>query len=498
MRREAMDRRPARIARTGEENGAASGIPRASTSGARRSTAQAVLLAGAFLAAPLAAQEAPPEGGEPRDFDLPRTETFALDNGLEVTLAPYGATPKALVQLVVRTGNIDEGSDEVWLADLTGDLMQEGTTSRSAEQIAQDAAAMGGDLGIGVGLDQTTIGGDVLAEFAPDLIRLVADVVRNPAFPASELDRLKTNRVRQVSVSLQRPRSITLAEFRRRMYPDHPYGRIFPTPEMIRGYTVEQVRGFWEENFGAARAHLYVSGMFDERAVREAVGQAFGDWGAGRAVEPTPPEPVSGRQIVLIDRPGAPQSTIYLGLPVVDPSHPDYIPLQVTNSLLGGSFASRIVSNIREDKGYTYSPSSSVSSRFRDAYWVQVADVTTDVTGPALEEILNEIDRLRAEPPTEEELEGIQNYMAGVFVLQNSSRQGIVGQLAFLDLHGLPDEYLTGYVSRVYAVTPAEVQRIAAEYLDPERMLLVVTGDRSVVASQLAELGEVEEVEPGG
>lgn len=463
------------------------------TPGIRRLAAVAAALA---LAGPTLAQETPPPGGTPRNFDLPDSETFTLDNGLEVTLAPYGATPKAFVQLVIRTGNIDEGADEVWLADLTGDLMQEGTATRSAEDIAREAASMGGSLNFGVGLDQTTVGGDVLSEFAPELVGLIADVVRNPAFPAEELDRLKTDRVRQVTVALQRPQSITLAEFRRRMYPDHAYGRIFPTPEMIQGYTVEQIRAFWEENYGAARARLYVSGRFDEDAVREAVETSLSGWTAGSEAEPSPPDPATGRQIVLIDRPGAPQSTIYLGLPIVDPSHEEYVAVQVMNALLGGSFASRITSNIREDKGYTYSPTSTVSSRYRDAYWAEIADVTTEHTGAALREIFFEIERLQTEPPTEEELEGIQNYLAGIFVLQNSTRQGIVGQLAFLDLHGLPNEYLTSYVTRVHAVTPTQVQGYAAEYLNTDEMLLVVTGDASVIREQLAEFGTVEEASP--
>ena len=167
----------------------------------------------------------------------------------------------------------------------------------------------------------------------------------------------------------------------------------------------------------------------------------------------------------MIDRPGAQQSTIYLGLPVIAPGHNDYIAFQVMNSLLGGSFGSRITANIREAKGYTYSPFSQHSSRYRDAYWVQVADVTTAVTGPSLKEIFYEIERLQKEPPTEDELQGIKNYLAGIFVLQNSSRQGVIGQLAFLDLHGLDESYLTTYVQKVFAVTPKDVQRIAQTYL---------------------------------
>ncbi|MDZ7780534.1 MAG: pitrilysin family protein [Gemmatimonadota bacterium] len=446
--------------------------------------------------APAQDGDAPPPLGEPRPFDLPETERFTLENGLTVTLVPYGRTPKATVRLVLPTGNVDEAADEIWLADLTGDLVQEGTTSRDAEEVATEAAAMGGSLSLGVGTDRTSVGGDVLQEFAPDMVRLIADVVRNPDLPASELDRLKDDRIRRLSVSTRQPGTLTRAEFLERLYPDHPYGRMLPTTAMIEGLSHDRVRTFWERHYGPDGAHLYIAGRFDADAVRDAAGDAFEDWTAeGDQAAPTA-SAADAADIVFVERPDASQSTLHLGLPVVDPSHEDYVALQVTNALLGGSFASRITGNIREDKGYTYSPQSSVSSRYRTAYWVQTADVTSDVTGPALEEIFHEIERLRSEPPPEEELDGIRNYLAGLFVLQNSSRGGIVGQLSFLDLHGLTESYLTGYVDRVHAVTPEEVQRIARTYFRPDDMLLVVTGDPEVALPQLRSFGTVEVVEP--
>lgn len=460
-------------------------------------TSLALLTSVALEPAALAAQQAPPAPGTPRAFTLPEAERFTLANGMQVTMVPYGTTPKVNVSLVVRTGNVNEGPDEVWLADFTGDLLQEGTTTRTASEMAMEAASMGGSLNIGVGLDQTTVGGDVLAEYGADLVALIADVVRNPALPESEVERLKGDRVRQLSITLQQPQPIALAEFRRRMYPEHPYGRVFPTPEMIQGYTVDHARAFWEDNYGAARSRIYVSGRFDARAVRAAIEEHFGDWAQGPPAADFRPSPRTAREIVFIDRPGAPQSTLYLGLPVVDPSHPDYVGIQVTNSLLGGSFASRIVTNIREDKGYTYSPNSSVSVRVRDAYWVQVADVASSATGASLDEIFYEIDRLASTPPSEEELQGIKNYMAGLFVLQNSSRGGIVGQLAFTDLHGLSEDYLTEFVGRVHATTPAEVQRLTREQLRSEDMLLVVVGDRDVALPQLQKFGTVQVVGGG-
>jgi zinc protease len=165
----------------------------------------------------------------------------------------------------------------------------------------------------------------------------------------------------------------------------------------------------------------------------------------------------------------------------------------VTNALLGGSFASRITSNIREQKGYTYSPSSSVSSRYHDSYWAEQADVTTQFTGPSIREILGEVERLRKAPPSGAELEGIQNYLAGTFVLQNSTRGGIINQLSFINLQGLGDDYLTNWVQRVRAVTPADVQRMTQKYLDPSRMTIVVVGDESVIGEQVRKLGRKQE-----
>ena len=438
------------------------------------------------LVLPAIGQESPPEGGTPKDFNVPEPYTFTLDNGMQATLVTYGVLPKVTAQVIVRTGNIHEDSDQVWLADIMADLIKEGTTTRSAKDIAEEAAQMGGSVNIGVGLDQTYVTGDVLSEFGPDVIALMADVIQNPAFPADEMERLVRDRVRQLNIQQSQPGTKAMAKFREEMYGDHPYGRIFPTEEMLQGYTGDDIRAFYDENIGAERAHIYVSGRFDRRAMEAAIRDAFSDWGSGADAQMVMASPQSDRKVVIVDVPGAAQSNVYIGLPIIDPSHPDYVALQVTNSLLGGSFASRITSNIREDKGYTYSPYSQVSSRYRDAYWAQIAAVTTSVTGAAIDEIFMEINRLQEEPPPTEELEGIQNYMAGTFVLQNSSRQGIINQLAFLNLHGLDREYLTNYVNNVYAVTPEDVQRIATDYIRDEEMMIVIAGDRAQIEAQVA------------
>jgi predicted Zn-dependent peptidase len=458
----------------------------------RKTLKTSLALLALSTAAPLFGQkQPPPEPGPARDFHVPAPKKLSLPNGLGVTLVPYGTVPKVTVRLAVQSGHIDERPDQVWLSDLTGDYLTQGTLTKTATQIAEAAARMGGSLDVNVGADRTEIGGDVLSEFGPEMVRLIADVVRNPRFPESELTRLKADRLRQLSLARSQPRALAQEKFLAALYPNHPYGRLFPTPEMLQGYTLERLRGFHAAKFAAARSRVYVVGRFDEKAMEEAIRSAFGDWKRGFAPESNVPKATSERAVYLIDRPGAVQSTIILGMPTIDPSNPGWIPLQVTNALLGGSFSSRITSNIREQKGYTYSPFSQVSARNHDAYWSETADVTTNVTGPSLKEIFGEIDRLQAEPPTAAEVKGIQNYIAGTFVLQNSSRPGIIGQLEFVDLQGLPDDYLNRFVQRVNAVTPAEVQQSTQKYILDDKAAIVVAGDRTVIEEQVKPYGTI-------
>jgi predicted Zn-dependent peptidase len=438
-----------------------------------------------------AQKELPPEGGQPKDFTVPQSTNFVLGNGLKVTLVPYGTVPKVTVNVVIRAGHTNESADEVWLSDLTGEWLKEGAGARSAQTLARDAAKIGGSISVSVGDDRTFVAGDALGEFAPDLIGLLADVVRAPKFPESELPRLKNNYLRRISVAKADPQTLALERFRTVLYGDHPYGRTLPTEAMVNGYTVEKARKFHAENYGAVRSHIFVAGVFDATKTEAAIKHAFADWARGSEPVVNIPKPVSRRAVYIVDRPGAAQSTIYMGLPVADPSSPDWIPMSIANSLLGGSFASRITTNIRENKGYTYSPFSSVSARLRDAYWLQVADVSTDVTGASLKEIFYEIDRLANKAPAPEEVKGIQNYEAGIFVLRNSMPSGIIGLLSFMDLHGLPAEYLANYIKTVHQVTPEQVQQLTKKYIRPEEMTIVIAGDAKKIEKQAAAYGKI-------
>jgi zinc protease len=431
-------------------------------------------------------KQQPPPPGPPKDFVIPSPKRFTLANGLPVTMVPFGQVPKVLVRLVVDAANRDERKDQVWLADLTGNMMREGTTTLGADALAREFAAMGGQLGISVGQDTTSISTDVLADHGVRALQLITDVVQRPRLPESELTRVKASLARDLAIRKSTPQAVAQEKFAELIYGDHPYGRLFPTETMLTGYTIEQVRAFHRDHITAGRARLYIAGVFDAAAMEAAVRKAFEGWARGEPAATRQMPPGGTARFALLERAGAPQSTIMLGLKVVDPSHADWIGLQVTDSLLGGSFASRITANIREQKGYTYSPYSAIEAHPGHASWVETADVTTNVTGPSLKEIFFEIDRLRKEPPTPPELQGIKNNLAGIFVVQNASRRGVIDRLAFVDEYRLGDQYLATYVKRVMAVTPGDVQRIASQYLVPEKMTLVIVGDTKTVKDQVA------------
>ncbi len=455
-----------------------------------------ILLAAALVATPVSAsaQAYPPQppAGSPKPFTVPASETYRLPNGMQVTLVPYGIVPKATVSLRVYAGALEAG-EKTWLNTLTASMMREGGAgSRTGAQVAEAAASMGGQLGVGSDVHETSVNLSVLSENADEAVRLISDVARRPTLPASELERIRANALRNLAVARSQPDTTADAALARAVYGTaHPYGRLFPTEAQLKGYTLDDLRRFHAESFGARRARLYIAGRFDAAAVTAAIEQAFADWQPGPDRLRLPPQPKPGPQLILVDRPGAPQSTIRIAYPAPLTGGAGDLPFRVTNALLGGSFTSRITRNIREEKGYTYSPYSGIAHNPGESLWTFEADVTTDVTGASLKEVFGEIRRLGTEAPGEEEAAGMRTWMAGTFVLQNASPGGLIGGLSHRDFHGMPANWLQSYIPTVLGVQAADMQRLAREQLPLERATVVVVGDLAKVRPQLASLPEL-------
>ncbi|NMP30320.1 insulinase family protein [Thalassotalea sp. M1531] len=433
------------------------------------------------------AKEQPPIGKQPGNFTVPETHHMSLPNGMKVTFIPYGATPKATVRLITNTGNVDDGN-KIWLSDLSFEMLRQGTEAQSAKELAEAVASMGGQIQTSVGMDASWLGMDVLSEFSGDAVDVIADMVLNSRMAEQDLERIKTDRQRQLKVSMSRPGPIANEAFYKEIFGNHPYGQLYPSESSLAGIESKDVEQFIQTNLVPNRSHLYISGVFDQKKVSAAIEQAFAQWKMGEARKQHTVLTQSGPKVKLIDRPDAPQSTIRLGLATFGPEHEDYLEMAMMNTLLGGAFSSRITSNIREDKGYTYSPRSRVVNRVGTGLWYQGADVTAESTGASLYEIFEEIRLLAKEPPGKEELDGIKNYMSGIFVLSNSSRSAIINQLSFLALHGLSDQYLKQYVAKVFDATPEQISAMVTKYLTAEKMTLVVVGDIATVEPQLKAL----------
>jgi len=334
------------------------------------------LLALALLATGLAvaAPEAHPAPGPTPPFELPTTTTFTLKNGLKVTLVPYGAIPKTHVALALRLGNADEAAHQTGLADLMGKLLLQGTTTKSAVQLAEAAAGLGGALEANVREDDTALEIECLGDSTVEAIRLIAEVARTPAFPTAELARLRGDLLRDVAIQRSQPQPLAEEAFARAIYGNHPYGRVLPVAPDVEKFTLEQAKQLWTRFAGSDRSHLYVVGRFDPAAVRSAIDEAFGGWRKAKGAPRPKASPKAGRRVFLLDRPGAVQSTVRFGLPAIPPTSPDYIPLVVTDALLGGSFGSRITANIREKLG--------VHSRFHAAALLHDAPRRATGAGP--------------------------------------------------------------------------------------------------------------------
>jgi zinc protease len=449
----------------------------------RVKTIAPVLFACLFASARPARAAEPPDVKLPDRVPPPQMQTFKLDNGLAVTILPFGDVPKVDVRLAINTGNVDEGPKQTWLSDLAGLLLELGTSELDAVALQRRAGEWGGEVGVTVEPDTMWVGGSVLSEHAPALVELISQIVEQPRLPEKEIPRLQGDLIRQVTLAKSQPQPIADAVLAAEMYPGHAYGRMFPTEAMIRSYDLAQVKKFLDAHVHAGRAHLYIAGKLDPAAAEKAARAAFADWRGGKPAPDRRARPRTGRAIHFVERAGAIQSTMRVALPGVLPTHPDYVPLLVTNRLLGGYFSSRITSNIREQKGYTYSPFSTLTTRDGAVHWVQQADVKTDVTGAALKEIEGEMMRLGREPPPAAELDAVVANLVGTFLIGQSSRQGRLSWRRFLDLHGLPRDF--DYVAQIRAVTPEAVSRMARKYIAPARMTVVIVGDSKQVLPQL-------------
>ena len=429
-----------------------------------------------------------------RAVTWPKRTTARFSNGLEVILAESHTIPKFHGELFFRSGNAAAMDRAPGLAEMTATVVRTGTAKRASRQIEEDLRRIGADLSSGAGADTSAISFAGLSEFAEPLLALVNELAREASFPEGEFERERRQKLEEVKLNRTDPGFLASERLRRILFGPHPYGQVAPSEEQVAAYKREDLQSVYREFFTPENGILLLVGDFDPSEMLKTAEKVFGPWSGKKPqakVFAEPPAP-RGRRISLVHVPGAVQTQILAGCHAITRKHPDWVKLGLTNSLYGGAFNSRLVMNIREDKGYTYSPRSSVHALRQHGYFSVSAAVRNEVVAASLTEIFYEMDKLRSVPVPEAELADAQNYLSGVFSMGLATQEGLLSQFSTVALNELPGDYLEAYRQKVRALTPADLMATARRYLDSANMQIVVVGDRSHIQEQASLFGDLE------
>jgi zinc protease len=420
-------------------------------------------------------------------MEFPPFQETVLPNGLRVIVVEQHDQPVVNANLFIRTGSAADPEAKAGLASLMADVLTKGTPTRTARQISSTIEGVGGSISSAAAEDYVVVSDDVLREQLPLALDLLADVALHATFPANELEIARTRELSALQVSLSQPADVAQRRFERELYgASHPYSHA-PLPATVKAITREDLAGFHDRFFRADNALLVVSGDVSTAQVQELARKDFGAWKGGGAPQVAFVDPPARQAttIYLVNRPGSVQSNILVGDVAIRPGNPDYYPLQVMNQIVGGGTDSRLFTILREQKGWTYGAYSQVTRPKDVGYFVANAEVRTAVTDSALTEMLHQLRRIRDEPISPEELNAARSFLVGSFPLRIETASQIASQVARNRLLGLPAEELLSYRDRIQAVTAADVQRVAREYVRPDQAVIVVVGDAAQIYPRL-------------
>jgi zinc protease len=434
----------------------------------------------------------PPKAGPAPKFTLPQGESFQLANGLRVIHHYNPALPLVAAELVVKSGSDANPDDQPGLAGFTAQMLQEGTASRSAPRIADEIAQLGAFLGSASSTDSSTVSLLSLRSTFAQALDVVADVVQHPAFPTAEVERQRAARIGALAQQRDNLEAVAAVTGASALYgAKHPYGYgQLGTEQTIRAATRDDLYQFWRRHYVPANAALIVSGDITLEELRGVAEARFGGW-PRTLPTPTLPGEAEGTKarLVMVDKPGAPQTALRVTLLGTNRKTPDYPALQVMNAALGGLFSSRINLNLREDKGYSYGMFSGFRYDRTPGPFVIAGSVRTDVTGASVSEIFKEVRGIRSRPLPAAELAGARDSQVYSLPGQFETNSSIGASLAETYVFDLPPDYWRTLPDQFRRVTAAQVQAVANKYLAPERMKVIAVGDRAKVLPQLKSLG---------
>lgn len=446
----------------------------------------------------------PPEPGRVRPFELPPPEARALDNGLALKLLQVGRLPLATLTLVLDAGEAAVGQEAAGLAVLTGEALEGGTERLGPHELARSLEGLGADLVVRTGWDATTIGLTVLPERLDEALDLLAEVARRPVFPDTEVARVRDQREAALRQRAMDPGQVADDEATRRIFREgSAYGRpLAGTPDAVARMEASWAQDFANRCYGPMGGGLAAVGDFDPDRLARRVDEHFGDWEAtGFARGGADAEPgARHRRVVLVDRPGAVQSEVRMGHVGVARSSPDYFPLLLFNTVLGGAFSSRLNLKLREERGFTYGVCSRIAFRRAPGPFSVGAAVGTEQTPQAVADALGELEALLENGPTDDEVEAARDYLSGTFPLRFETTAQAAARLGELVIYDLDDDFHTRYRDRIASVSRGDVHEAGRRTVRPDELLVLVVGDAETLRVPMEELdvGPVEVVRPLG
>jgi predicted Zn-dependent peptidase len=432
--------------------------------------------------------KAPAPGPTPQ-LRVPPIVKRALSNGIPVWVVEVHEVPLVTLSMVVRSGSSADPAGKFGIANFVAAMLDEGAGARSALELADAVDYLGASLTTSSSFDASAVRLEVPVARLKDALPIVADVAMRPSFPPNELERIRQERLTALLQARDDPESIVAFAFPRLVYGgSHRYGTpSVGMPETVKSFAIDDLKNFHAAHYRPDNAALIVVGDVATDSIMPMLESAFGGWKSPPGSNPAagvPPAPqLTARRVFLIDKPGAAQSQIRIGWVGVPRSTPDYFAIEVTNTVLGGSFTSRLNQNLREQHGYSYGARSGFDMRLMPGPFQAAAGVQTDKTAEALKEFFIELDGIRKPIPADE-LNKAKNYVALGFPSEFETTSDISRHLEEVLIYNLPDDYFPSYIPKIQAVTPVEALRVAERYIQPTRMAVVVVGDaKSVEAS---------------
>jgi zinc protease len=434
---------------------------------------------------------------------LPRAQEATLKNGLRVVVLESRRTPTVSMQLVVMSGGLSDPADHRGLAQYTAALLREGTQKRASRDIAEQLDRIGAQLSAGSSLSGFTssVTASGLSENFDQILDVFADVVRNPAFPAAEVEKYKTRMLSQLQFQRSIAGFLAAESFNRAVYGEHPASLVAPSPESLKRTDSETLAKFHAEHYLPNNSLLAVVGDVKLAELMPKLERAFGDWkqaSAPKTLIPAAAAAYTKPRLILIDRPGSVQTLLQLGNISLERTDPDHFALQVMNRILGGGGTARLQRNLREEKGYTYGAGSSFNSLKYRGTWQATSSVRTEVTGDAMREFFNEFTAIRDRKVSAFDLENAKRALVGSFALDLERPQLLLSNIVTQKIYELPADYWDAYPQRIAAVTAEDVQRVARKYVDLDRLQIVAVGDAAKVREALARYGTVEVFDANG